>query len=74
MTDLLIRQIPDHLHAKLKQSARDNRRSMNQEILLLLERSLGEEKPPSPPLPQPLNGAFLIDDAWLLRARDEGRA
>lgn len=74
MTDLLIRQIPDHLHAKLKQSARANRRSMNQEILLLLERSLGEEKSPSPSLPQPLNGAFLIDDAWLQRARDEGRA
>ena len=74
MTDLLIRQIPDELHTKLKQSARANRRSMNQEILILLERSLTEEKPLPPPLPQPLNGAFPIDDEWLLRAREEGRA
>lgn len=74
MTDLLIRQIPEQLHAKLKQSARENRRSVNQEIILLLERSLGEDRPPSPPLPQPLDGAFHIDDAWLIQARDEGRA
>lgn len=73
MTDLLIRQIPDELHTKLKESARANRRSMNQEVLVLLERSLGEETA-EPPLPPPLEGAFPIDDEWLWRAREEGRA
>lgn len=73
MTDLLIRQIPDELHTKLKESARANRRSMNQEVLVLLERSLGEGTA-APPLPQPLEGAFPIDDEWLWRAREEGRA
>lgn len=72
MTDLLIRQMPDELHARLKQSARANRRSMNQEIIILLERSLAEEDPQ--PLPQPIRGAFLIDDEWLQKAREEGRS
>lgn len=74
MTDLLIRQIPDELHTKLKQSARVNRRSVNQEVLFLLERSLDEGDLPSAPLPPALNGKFLIDDDWLLHAREEGRA
>ncbi len=42
VTDLLIRQTPDELHAKLKQSARSNRRSMNKEIIVLLEQTLAE--------------------------------
>lgn len=42
VTDLLIRQIPDDLHAKLKQSARANRRSVNQEVIVLLEQTLAE--------------------------------
>ena len=74
MTDLLIRQMPDELHAKLKQRARNNRRSMNQEIILLLERSVAEEQPLLSLLPQPLRGAFPIDDEWLRQAREEGRA
>ena len=75
MSDLLIRQIPEELHAKLKRRARANRRSMNQEILVLLELSVAGDKPvPSPLLPQPLYGAFPIDDEWLRRAREEGRA
>lgn len=73
MTDLLIRHIPDELHTKLKDSARANRRSVSQEVLFLLERSLGEIAA-EPPLPQPLKGVFLIDDDWLSRAREEGRA
>lgn len=74
MTDLLIRQIPDELHSKLKQSARANRRSVNQEVIVLLEQSLAEENPQLPPLPQPLRGAFPLDDDWLREAREEGRA
>jgi plasmid stability protein len=74
MTDLLIRHIPEELHAKLKQSARAHRRSMNQEIIVLLEQSLAEDRPLPLPVPQPLNGSFLIDDEWLLHAREEGRA
>jgi plasmid stability protein len=74
MTDLLIRQIPEDLHNKLKKRARANRRSMNQEILILLEQSLIGEKRATRHVPQPLIGAFLIDDVWLRQARAEGRA
>lgn len=74
MTDLLIRQIPEGLHSKLKKRAQANRRSMNQEILILLEESLVGKIAASPPLPQPFVGAFPIDDGWLYRAREEGRA
>ena len=73
MTDLLIRQVPDDLHTKLKKRARDNRRSMSQEILFLLEQSMTEERPAVPVLPRPLRGAFPIDDDWLWRAREEGQ-
>ena len=73
MTDLLIRQIPDDLHAKLKRRARANRRSMNQEILILLEQSVAVDKPLQPTQLQPLVGAFPINDEWLLQAREEGR-
>ena len=74
MTDLLIRQMPDELHARLKRSARTNRRSMNQEIIVLLEQSLAEEALQPTQLPPPLRGAFPIDDEWLQQTRDEGRA
>jgi plasmid stability protein len=74
MTDLLIRQMPEELHRKLKARARANRRSMNQEILVLLEQSVAGEGVRPVPTVRPLKGAFPIDDEWLRRARDEGRA
>lgn len=74
MTDLLIRRMPEELHRKLKARARANRRSMNQEILVLLEQSVAGEKLRPAPVVRPLKGAFPIDDEWLRHARDEGRA
>lgn len=68
MTDILIRQVPEELYARLKQSAEVNHRDLNQEIIILLERSLFEE--PSR-LPDPLQGTFPIDDEWLRQAREE---
>ncbi len=74
MADLLIRQMPEDLHKKLKRRAQANRRSMNQEILILLEQSLANNRGAPAVLPQPLVGAFRIDDSWLSQAREEGRA
>ena len=37
MANLTLKNIPDELHAKLKDSAERNRRSLNSEILVLLE-------------------------------------
>ncbi len=40
MLTLTLKNIPTHLHAKLKESAETNRRSLNSEILTRLERDI----------------------------------
>lgn len=40
MLTLTLKNIPQHLHAMLKESAARNRRSLNSEILARLEREL----------------------------------
>lgn len=40
MLTLTLKNIPEHLHSMLKQSAEENRRSLNSEILACLEREL----------------------------------
>ena len=40
MLTLTLKNIPAHLHAKLKESAEKNRRSLNSEILTRLERDV----------------------------------
>jgi len=41
MASLTIRDIPDEVLARLRERAAANRRSLNSEILLLLEREVG---------------------------------
>ena len=40
MLTLTLKNIPAHLHARLKESAEKNRRSLNSEILARLERDV----------------------------------
>jgi len=40
MGTLVLRNIPDHLHALLKAQARRNRRSISEEVLAMIERAL----------------------------------
>lgn len=40
MLTITLKNIPEHLHSMLKQSAEENRRSLNSEILARLEREL----------------------------------
>jgi antitoxin FitA len=40
MTTLTLKNIPDDLYERLKQSAEENRRSINSEILVCLEKTL----------------------------------
>jgi len=40
MTTLTLKNIPEELHARLKESAEKNRRSLNSEILVRLESAL----------------------------------
>ncbi len=48
MPGLLIKNVPDDLHQRLKQRAARHRRSMNGELLVLLEEALDDRAcPPS---------------------------
>jgi len=44
MPSLTIKNIPDNLYTRLKETARANHRSMNNEILYCVEKALGTHK------------------------------
>ncbi len=74
MPGLLIRNLPKELHRRLKKRAAQNRRSMNQEAIVLLENALGSEARDTGEPPAPFQGSFSIDDSWLNEAKQSGRA
>ena len=45
MPNLTIKGLPDELHARLKERAERHRRSMNSEVLMILERALTNRRP-----------------------------
>jgi hypothetical protein len=73
MPALLLPNVPDALHRKLKTRAAQNRRSMVKEAIILLEKGLAPDRGEFSDLPQPFVGNFLISDEWLAQAKDEGR-
>lgn len=57
MGTLVIKNLPDTLHAKLKAQAQANRRSVTKEAIMLLKQGLvapHRQAPKLPPLPPPL--------------------
>jgi plasmid stability protein len=72
MPGLLIKDLPSHLHRKLKERARRNHRSMPREALALLESALGLAPPP-PELPPLLHTGRPLTRELLERAKREGR-
>lgn len=40
MPTITVRDVPDHVHQQLKRRAEDNRRSLNQEVLRVLEEAV----------------------------------
>lgn len=73
MPELLIKDVPDELHQKLKRQAARNRRSLTKEALAPLETALAEEASPEVVLPAPFKGSFRINDEWIGMAKREGR-
>lgn len=72
--NITIKGIPDELHRKLKESAARNRRSINNEIILVMEnglrRNLFEKPEPAPLLPKL---TYRITNEEIDRWKREGR-
>ena len=71
MSDLLIKQMPPALHAKLREQSRRHRRSMTQEALTILEKGLGVAAAEFPP---PISGKRLLTQRLVTKGIREGRA
>jgi len=74
MPAVLIKDVPAILHQHLKERALRNRRSMNQELLVLLERAVEGDNSARPELPPPVPTRRKLTDAWLKAAIRRGRA
>jgi plasmid stability protein len=76
MPSVLIKNIPDKLHKRLKERAASNRRSLNSELLVILEGALGDTAGP-PPLEVVdrlrIAGNAPLTDRILDEARSTGR-
>ena len=77
MVTLTLKNIPEHLHAALKQSAERNRRSLNSEILARLERDIAAPAVDAESLAKDLN-AFTsrlpaVDHARVGKYKRQGR-
>ena len=76
MPGLLIRDLPDHLHIRLKDRATRSGRSLSREAVALLEELLGDRAGPRP-LEEidrlRVRGSSPLTDALLDRASREGR-
>jgi len=72
MPGLLIRDIPDELHARLKQQAVQHHRSMNKEVIALLEQALNMDNAVRE-IPPPYRGKLKLTDKLINQAKREGR-
>lgn len=80
MATLTLKNVPDELVARLKQEAKENRRSLNQETLVRLERSLASHARDVDQtlatlreLHRKMEHLPPLDDRFLKRAKSEGR-
>lgn len=74
MPDLLIRNLPPELHARLKASAASHRRSLTQEAILIVEKGLaaGNTESFPKPLPEPFQLKRPTTMEETLRFIDDG--
>ena len=70
VASILIKDIPGDLHERLRQAAVRDHRSLNKEVIALLEGAL--QSPPVE-LPPPIRATFALTPVWLERTISEGR-
>ena len=73
MPGLVIKDLPENLHRKLKAQAVRHHRSMTKEVLAVLERALSDEDRLQDVVPPPFKGRFALTDEFIDQARREGR-
>ncbi len=71
MSSMLIKNIPEEIKKKLKEQAELNHRSVNKQVVSILEQAVA--KPGISALPPPLKLKFRPTDAWLNKAKRWGR-
>ncbi|MBM4352777.1 MAG: Arc family DNA-binding protein [Deltaproteobacteria bacterium] len=76
MAGLLVKDLPDHLHVRLKERAASNRRSLSAELIMILEQVL-DDRSSGPSLDSidrlRVVGSRPLTQAVLDEARHEGR-
>ena len=71
MSALLIKNMPPPLHERLRQRAVSHHRSMNREVISILEREL--ESPAAMELPPPVKTLKAISGEWTVQVIRDAR-
>lgn len=72
MGSLMIRDLPDDLHRKLKMRAKKHHRSMNREAIAILQAVLREEEAVRE-VPPPYRGSVSLTRELIEKAKEDGR-
>jgi len=72
MASILLKNIPEDLHRRLREQAVRHHRSLNKEVIAVLEESVSVPAPQT--LPPPVRPKRRLTQLLLDRARREGRA
>lgn len=71
MAAFLVKNLPAELHERLRREAAHHHRSMNREVIAILEKELGGAGPMA--LPPPVRGKRPVDPAWVVKVIREAR-
>jgi hypothetical protein len=71
MPAIVVRDMPVEMHRRLKSAALQHHRSMNREVLAILEQTL--ETHDVAELPPPVKGKRPVDPRWIVQVIREAR-
>lgn len=71
MSAIVVRDLPPALHQRLKAEAARHHRSMNREIIAILEREVGASAVME--LPPPVKGLKPVDGEWIVKVIRDAR-
>lgn len=71
MAALLIKNLPTPLHERLRQRAAQHHRSMNREVIAILEKEIEPTDPDR--LPPPVKGRMQVDGRWIAQVIRDAR-